>query len=795
MGSEGGAPCTAAEGIRIVASTGKSTAVITYARAVVRWRWAIVALTLVGTIALGYGMGFLWINNDYRVYFQETNKRLIAFDELEKSFTKNDFVLFALRPENGDVFTRENLEAIQRLTEESWQVPFSIRVDSITNFQHTRAEEDDLIVEDLVFDAATLSDAEIESIREIALAEPMLRNRIIAEDSEVAGIAVTLQLPEKSNDEETVVVEAVREMARALEHDYPGIKIYMTGTVLLNNAFTEAAMHDMTTLFPIMYIAIIITMFLLLRSVIATLATVIVIILSSVDALGAAGWADFYITSPTATTPIVIMTLAVADCVHILATMLHEMRLGRTKHDAIVESLRINAQPVFLTSITTAIGFLSMNFSDSPPLWDLGNITAMGVLAAYVNSVFFLPAFMAIAPLRVRKRAAEKKYPLAGVAEFVIRRRTPLLVAFAMITVLLASFIPKNILNDQFVNYFDERITFRTDTDFITEELTGLYQIGFGIGAGEAEGISDPEYLARLEDFCEWYRQQPGVIHVSTITDVFERLNMNMHGDDPAYYRLPDNRELAAQYLLLYEMSLPYGLDLNNTVNVDKSITRVMVTVDNVTSEEIRALTAAGEAWLKENGLPAMQALGVGPPVLFADIAWSNIVGMLSGTTIALVLISFIILFALRSVRIGLMSLLPNLAPATMGFGIWGLTVGQVGMSLSVVTAMTLGIVVDDTVHFLSKYLRARRELNLDIYEAVRYAFNTVGMALITTSIILVTGFGVLSTSAFEMNAGMGLLTVIVIICALIADLLLLPPLLMAIDGRDYTPAEHDTAA
>lgn len=779
-----------------MAASRTSQAVTAYARWIIRWRWAVLVVSILATVGLGYGASFLWINNDYKVYFQDTNPRLIAFDELEKSFTKNDFVLFAAEAKDGDVFTREHLEALQRLTEESWLLPYSIRVDSITNYQHTYADADDLIVEDLIADAASLTDEEIAKARDVALNEPMLRNRLVADDSAVAGVAVTLQLPEVSNEEENEVVVAVRALVAEIEADYPDLKIYMTGTVLLNNAFTEAAMHDVSTLVPLMYFMIIITMLVLLRSILATVGTVIVIALSTVSALGWAGWADFYITSPTATTPTVIMTLAVADCVHVLSTMLHEMRRGASKHDAIVESLRVNMQPVFLTSLTTAIGFLSMNYSDSPPLWDLGNITAFGVLAAFVSSVFFLPAFMAVAPLRVKYRASEARKPLSGLADFVVRRRKPLLYGFVALVVILTAFIPQNMLNDQFVNYFDERIEFRTDTDFITEELTGLYQIGFGIGSGEEQGISDPAYLAALDGFVEWFRDQPGVIHVSTITDVFKRLNMNLHEDDPSYYRLPEQRDLAAQYLLLYEMSLPYGLDLNNTVNVDKSASRVIVTVDNVTSEEIRLLTDSGEQWLRDHARPEMFALGVGPPVLFAHVARNNIIGMLSGTSIALVLISGIILIALRSVRIGLISLLPNLAPAGMAFGIWAIFVGQVGMSLSVVTAMTLGIVVDDTVHFLSKYLRARRELGLDATAAVRYAFSTVGMALITTSAILVMGFGVLATSSFEMNAGMGLLTAIVIVCALVSDFLLLPPLLMYIDHgpRGLTATTPDSA-
>ena len=262
-----------------------------------------------------------------------------------------------------------------------------------------------------------------------------------------------------------------------------------------------------------------------------------------------------------------------------------------------------------------------------------------------------------------------------------------------------------------------------------------------------------------------------------------------MHGDDPGWYRLPAERDLAAQYLLLYEMSLPYGLDLNNQINIDKSATRMTVMLYNMTTSSVLALEQRAAAWMRDNLPPAMHNAAASPTVMFSHIGARNIRSMLVGTTVALVLISFILVFALRSLRIGLLSLVPNLIPAALAFGAWGLAVGQVGLALSVVTGMTLGIVVDDTVHFLSKYLRARREKGLGAEDAVRYAFGTVGLALVVTSIVLIAGFMVLAFSAFALNSNMALMTSVTILFAIIADFLLLPPLLMALDRKETSDA------
>ncbi len=209
-----------------------------------------------------------------------------------------------------------------------------------------------------------------------------------------------------------------------------------------------------------------------------------------------------------------------------------------------------------------------------------------------------------------------------------------------------------------------------------------------------------------------------------------------------------------------------------------------------MTTKTVLALEQRAQQWLRDNVPETMQNDGSSPTIMFSHIGERNIKSMLLGTTIALVLISLILVFALRSLKIGILSLIPNLIPAALAFGAWGMMVGQVGLALSVVTGMTLGIVVDDTVHFLSKYLRARREKGLDAEDAVRYAFDTVGLALVATSIVLVAGFTVLMFSAFTLNSQMAMMTAVTIVFAIVADFLLLPPILMALDGSGRNKAE-----
>jgi predicted RND superfamily exporter protein len=666
-----------------------------YGQWVVEHRWWIILATVIIVAASASGTRLLTINNDTRVFFSEKNPQLQALEALENTYTKDNSVLFAVAPKNGNVFTRSTLAAVEELTQASWQMPYSSRVDSLSNFQHTRAEEDDLIVEDLVQNAKSLSDADLERIKQIALSEPLLVNRIISTPGHVTGVNVTIMLPGQSLEEVPQVAAFARRMADDFRRNTRDIDIYLTGGVMSDNAFGEAGWNDMSTLVPAMFFILIILVGLSLRAFTGTLGTLIIILISMVTGMGLAGWLGITLTPASVNAPLIILALAVADSVHLLSSMFHQIHLGKTKREAVAESLRVNFQPVFLTSITTAIGFLTMNFSDAPPFRDLGNIVAMGVMAAFVFSVFSLPALMTVLPIRLKPKAKSNCCSCNRLANFVIQRRKLVFWVTLVVIVVLTAGTLRIELDDNWIKYFDKSYDIRKATDFAEENLTGFHAI---------------EYL---EKFARWYRQQPKVVNVNTIAETIKRLNKNMHADDESFYRIPDQRELAAQYLLLYEMSLPFGLDLNNQINVDKSATRMRVILKDATTKELRQMDQKAREWLKANAPASMFTYGSGLSIIFAHISERNINSMLGASFGALGLISLILIVALRSFKLGVISLIPNVVPAIMAFGLWGILVGQVGLGLSVVAAMTLGIVVDDTVHFMSKYLRAR-------YESVR---------------------------------------------------------------------------
>ena len=753
--------------------------------------WTLI-ISLIAIVATAMGAKNLYFRGDYNIFFDGSNTQLQAFDEIQTTFAKTDNIALVLAPKSGDVFDQRTLTQIQEMTEQAWQVPYSSRVDSLANYQHTEAVDDDLLVEDLLYQSYPLTAERIAKVRTIAMSEPLLVNALVSEKGDVAVINITMQMP--GVDETAEVNEVVAYVEQMLSHyraQYPDVTIYKAGIIAMNHSFAMAAQNDSATLVPTMLLVILVFLTLMLRSFLSVLATLVVIIGAIVATLGIVGWAGMFLHVASVNVPTLIMTLAVADCVHVIASMRHFMRQGMPKSQAIHRSVTLNFVPIIITSVTTAIGFLMMNMSDSPVLRDFGNLSALGVMIACVLSVSLLPALLNLLPVRFSAKQAGQSSSsdiMDKLADIVVHRRNVLLPLSIVVIAGSAALIPYNKVNDESVKYFDTSSEFRQAADFMEQRISGMTTMSIAIKTHQSQGIASPEFLAALGEFTQWLREQPETDHVASLSDIYKRLNKNMHGDDNAYYALPAERELAAQYLLLYEMSLPFGLDLNNQVNVDKSSVKLQLTVKNLGSVELVALEERIYQWFASHA-PQYQVVASSPSLMFAHIGETNMASMLSTLPITLILISALMIFALRSWRLGMISLVPNIAPAVIGFGLWALISGEINLGLSVVVTLTLGIVVDDAVHFLAKYQHARKA-GQNSEQAVRYAFHTVGRALWITTVVLVAGFSVLAMSQFRLNSDMGQLSAIVIFVALVIDFVLLPSLLMRFDTAEYAQLE-----
>ncbi|MFT5082336.1 MAG: putative RND superfamily exporter protein [Lentisphaeria bacterium] len=742
----------------------------------------IILFSLVFILVSSIGFRFFYIETDYEVFFDGENERLKAHLTLEREYGRKDGIRVGIAPQRGGVFDAENLAIIEEITEAFWQIPYSNRVESLTNFQYARDIEGELETSDLFKDSLNLSAAQLQERKDYALSEPAVVNISVNPKGTFTGIIAYVTLPEGNPRATGEIVAATEEILAVFTDKYPHIEFHITGSVPTNFAFFKASTKGMATLILLMIVLGLSLLAYLQRSWSAIIATFSVIIGAAVIGLGLASWLRLPFTAFSSNAILIIITVVIANTVHIIALIKKGMRDGLDKKPAIVNSLQRNLKPVFLTTLTTAIGLLCLNFSDIPPSRFLGITSALGVVGAFILTYSMLPAILSLLPMNAKSAASGVNDAIwENLSDYVLGKKkliTPVLLILIVGTV---SFIPQNEVNDSILTYFDEDVKFRSDTDYLVENLFFYYTLDISIPSGRENGINSPEYMENIGHFLEWLELQPEVYSVITFAHTMKNLNRSMHDGDQQWWKLPQNTELSTQYLLLYEMSLPFGFDMGNLVNVDKSASKMIVGLHDLDSKQLIAFDLRLEEWMANHFPPVMQTKAGGASIMFANIwgdaAASNIVGML----IAVVVISIIIAVAMGSFSLGALSLLPNLLPGLMAFGLWGLIDGRIDMGASVVAIITFGIVVDDTIHFISKFQYAFQELKHNAEQSVRYAMSNVAEAISTTTVVLVCGFAILAQSSFTLTGNMGKLTCILLVFALILDLLLLPNLLLFI--------------
>ncbi|MCP5331934.1 MAG: MMPL family transporter [Pseudomonadales bacterium] len=734
-----------------------------------------------------YGIRFLSLTVDYREYFSATDPQLAAYNRIQADYSNNDNILIAIRARQGDLFNRPLLALIEALTTAGWSLPYSHRVDSITNFQYSRAEGDELVVEPLFAHLDRMNEATIAQRRQVALQEPRLRGLLLATDAQATAVNISFTLPHQDDLAETAAaVGATRALVERFARQHPDVEFHLGGQLITNQAFPEATSQDTTRLFPLVLLVMTLMIALAIPHLWSVLLVVLLMLFSVTVALGTVGWFGVRLTPDSIAGSAMIMPIAIANAVHLLLAYFHRLQKGVQPLEAMAQSITANFMPMFLTAFTTVVGFLAVNFSDSPPYRLMSNIVAIGQTVTFILTFLLLAPVATFMQRRVEIRSVQDRLDplMCWLSRCTTRHQKALLLFMGISTVLAIPLTMANRVSDNPLDWFSEQVPFRQDVDWINRHLSGVTFIDYPLAAGGDMGITEPAFLQKLDAFTHWLRSQPRVRHVASISDTFKQLNQEMNQGETAHYRIPESRELASQYLLLYEMSLPFGLDLTNQLNFDKSSTRVSVALDKLSTVETIAFDQQVQQWMQANLPPQMRSQGSGLSVMLAHMTDRNTRYMLYGAVVAKLLMALTLLLAFRSWKISLVGLVPNMVPAFYAFAIWWFCVAEVGLALSMVLSMTFGIIVDNTIHLIDKYDQARRTQGHAHAEATLYSYREAGPGVVVSSLSLCCGFAVLMVSDFTQNAQLGLMTTLIMLLALGTNLLFLPPLLAC-----FTPA------
>jgi len=754
-------------------------------RWLVRYRNYMVAFSFVILAIAALGIPKLGFNGDFKAMFGEENTELKILEGIENTYLQADNVIVLIKPAEGDVFERKNLHLIQDLTESLWETPYSIRIDSLTGYNRSHSSDDTFYVNPLIDDIDSLTDADIESIRQYARTDAYIKKGLVSQDELVTSMVVTLALPDDPITRLPAVTELVAHLnalTARVQEENPGLEIHFMGGPSMEAAMVEIVQFDLQRLLPLTVLICFVVLGVLLRSSVSVLGTLFIIVTANTLTMGIAGWMGYDLTPTSMMAPIMVLILAMADSIHVLTQYILYFRQGKSREEAMSKSIASNFMPILLTSITTAIGFLGMNFSESPSFHDFGNITAMGVLFAFLLTMILLPGVVLLFPMTPTDKPLPLTPFMIGFSRLVVKHNKASLWIVGLSLPVICAFIPQNELNDDIVAYFDEGTSFRDSVDFANEHLSGFQYILYSLDSGEESYVNDPDFLNQVDEFSVWLRSQNNVAHVFSYNDIIKNLNKAFNNDDPAFNKVPESRELAAQYLLLYEMSIPAGNDLTRDINASRSSLRLMVSLNTMTNNELTELDARAQQWLRDNA-PELETPGGSRSLMFANLGKKIVVSMISGSMFAMILITLVILVGLGSAKYGIISLVPNIFPAAVVYGVWGMLVGEVNQAAAMTFSISIGLVVDDTVHFLSKYMKARKAGKTS-EDSIEYAFTTAGSALLVTSVAISSGMAMLMFSSFAPNVTTAVMLVSIVMVALLLDFIFLPPILLLFDSR-----------
>ena len=758
-----------------------------FAKLLIKYRYLSIGLVLIVVCLLATGLTKLTFNPDLETYFPEGHPAVIRYNEIDDMFIPTDNLIIAVHSNEGTLFNGDSLKVIEELTKKSWTIPYSVRVDSLTNYSYVKSVNDDLIVEPFIEEAEKKSIEFFEKRENLVAGEDIIYKSLISEDKKTSVVSIIVDPPgPNKEDQNTELINYILGFIEPIKESNENLDIRLLGNPYLDYISPRIVKAEMPVVMPLMLLLIFLIVFLMIRSYEAVLATFVVILMSLIATFGSIGILGNPLNQMVTTIPILIITLALADCIHLFSIYFQNRIKGISSKESMEKSLEMNIQPLFLTTISTCIGFLCLNFIEVAPLRDFGNAVAIGIGFAFIFTIFFIAPIVSFFEVKTASKVTKQTRFSTSVGSFILKNGNKLIFSITSISFLILLCIPMNELDENPTQMYAEGFTsFSSDTLWLDEKLSVTFPVNF-LATNEEGQVSDPDFLKILDKFSVWLEEREQVNHVTSLANNMKNLNKSMHGDDPEWKKIPENADLSAQYLFFYEMSLPMGLDLNSSISQDRKSTKISATLKDMSANEFKEFNNEVLGYLQQNNLENMISEPSSFRVIFTYMVEAIVNSLLYGLFIGILLITLIIGLFFRSYLLPALSIFPNILPIGMGFGLWGLFVGDVGFMVAVGMGSTLGVIVDFTVHFLSKYELARKEFKKSVEESVIYSFETVGFALIIMTVVLALGFSVLNLVTFIPIQDFAKFSVICFIGGLIINFLFLPNLLMKFDKRKF---------
>ena len=753
-----------------------------YIKFLQKFKWFIAIGVPLLVLLLASSLQNVQMDGSYRIWFGENSKTLKDYDNFRKTFGNDDGIVIVFKDEKG-IFNKKALASIDRITQKLWKTKYVARVDSLSNYQHIHAnpdDADDIVVENFIQHLDKATPAYLKERKEIAINDPLVSGAFISSDGKTTMISARL-IPKvnEGEDKSVEIMGYVNEILKP-EIEKTGYKYWVNGGPALNEAFMVIGTTDAMTFTPLVLIASLVLLLLLFRRVSGALIPIGVVIFTFLLVLSVQVLLGYKLNNFTANLPVFVIAIGIADAVHIYSVWLLHKRQGDENFNAVFMSMKKNFLPIFLTSLTTAIGFATLTISEVIPVLTLGIATASGAVLAFILSVVWMPSVLLLLnkPVTQSSQVEEAKKLSFAYGKFIVTHNKKILLWTSAVFALIAIGITQVKVDSNTVRYFDKTVEFRKGAEFMMHNLTGPMAYEIVIDSGEKGGIKKPKFMKSVEQFYSDFQAKfPEVRHLSSLMDIVKRFNKVVDNKE----EVPKERNLIAQYLLLYSMSLPQGMEINDKMDIDEQKLRISGQMDIVdTSKDLEMIAYIENWWAKT----AYKGTVEGQTYMFAHMQKDVTNTLIYSLSLALVLVSIVMFLIFKRIKLLWVFIVPNILPVALVVGLMGWLNITIDIGVAIAGAIIIGVAVDDTIHFLVKYFDARKR-GLSMEETFDEVLLYAGKAILFTTIILTVAFATFSFSHFTPNQNFGVVTAFALLIAFVVDLLLLPALLSLVDGEN----------
>jgi len=758
------------------------------------YRISALLFTLGLTLALAAGLPRVGFDTRIGVLLGDNDPYLIERDWLESQFPTSQEISIAVIAAEGstDVFSAEILDALGAMHLEYRRIPYSERSSSVVAYDSPFGEIG--LIPGRFRNFTDVSPQALATARERAMSDNLIRTTLVSPAADLALFSIRLQLQQSTSAQNSEIHTALNQWIAELRDDHPGVLFFPSAEAVFEQSTREAMIQDLTRLLPLVILCCVLLICYCFRSIRYGASILLVTLLTVCCTVGTLGWTGLSFNSVSVMAPLVVVIIAVANSAHILSVYRQHLPDSQSPREAMHTSLEFNGRPVTLAALTTAIGFASLNYASAPAISQFGSVVALGVFYAWLLSFICFPALVLMTPaqagevrlaagfLRWCRRARQKHEPQLFWGVVVVG-----MIAAAMLTLNKTDF--------NRLDFIDRDSSLHRYYELVSERMGRGTGMGYGIVAWSNnselnDGALQPAFLESVDQFAQWLRERDDILDVASLVEVVKTINEALAGSTSnaqgtrSLYRLPDSQQEIEEHLMSYMAVQSSSYALNNFINNDFSTIRLFINTRPLSNQQIIDLDEEiGEYFREHIAGDSMRLLHGSNTLLFARMDKTVTIELIQSYLLSLFTITVALTIGLRSLYFGLLSVIPNILPATMVFGIWGLLVGTVDPFVMMLFSISIGLVVDDTVHMLSTYQRYCLS-GCSTDEAIEAAISKAGPALTVTTAVLALGTLILifaSTLYFQQAAK---LLVPIVVLALVLDLTFLPALLARLEKR-----------